>query len=160
MLSIHLLNKKIFAEDNERKINRHTVNQKTHTHITSAEIKWGTKVKCYVSMCWICKWCHLLRTTDRQTVRCTLAKRLISYNECWNHMGYKIKMLRVHVLNPTKIPVGEDNNRQTDRHTNVQKPKVTNSYKECSTQMGYKCKVLGVHLLNPTMIKWGTKAKW
>ena len=34
-------------------------------------------------------------------------------------MGYMRKVLEIYVLNPKMMSVGEDNNRQTDRQTDI-----------------------------------------
>ena len=69
-------------------------------------------------------------------------------------MGYKSKVLGVHLLYPKMMSVGEDNNRQTDIQT-YSSHKGTNLYKECSNQMDYKSNVVGVHVLNLKMMSVG-----
>ena len=42
--------------------------------------------------------------------------------------------------------------QQTDRHTDTQQPKGTNSYKECLNKIGYIYKILYLHILNPKLL--------
>ena len=57
---------------------------------------------------------------NRQTERLTgvqYPKGTHSYKEYSNQIGYRSKVLGVHILNPRIMSVGEDNKRQTDRQT-------------------------------------------
>ena len=66
---------------------------------------------------------------NRQTDIYTVAKKAQTYIVCSNQMGCKSNVVGVHVLYPKIMPIGEDNNRQTDRQTySIQKG--TNLYKE------------------------------